>query len=74
MLDASSIKTGRIYVQIVQRRLGRVSVVYHHHYFFFQFLLFFFSEDSSIFFKLSSTFMRPVFTPVDFNISDVKYV
>ena len=39
-------------------------------------LFFIFSENSSIFLKLSSTFMRPspVFTPVYFSVSDVKYV
>ena len=69
---------------MIQRRLERVSVAYHHHYYFSLLLLlllllfffFFFLENSSIFLKLSSTFMgpSPVFTPVYFNVSDVKYV
>ena len=39
-------------------------------------IIIYFLENSSIFLKLSSTFMRPspVFTPVYFNVSDVKYV
>ena len=55
---------GRIYAQLAQRSLGRVShgVVY----------FFFFSENP--FSMLSSTFMRADFTPVEFNVSDVKYV
>ena len=50
-----------------------IIIIFHYYYFF---LFFFFLENSSIFLKLSSTFMRPspVFTPVYFNVSDVKYV
>ena len=36
-------------------------------------LLFFFPKTLS-FSLLSSTFMHPFFTPVDFNVSDAKYV
>ena len=36
-------------------------------------LLFFFQKTLS-FSLLSSTFMHPFFTPVDFNVSDAKYV
>ena len=67
-LNVSSIKTGchklgRIYVQIFQRRLGRVSVV--------DLILFF---QKCFFSMLSSTFVCPVFTPVvdDFNVSSIK--
>ena len=49
-------KLGRTYAQPVQKRLGRVSV----EGFFFLVKLFFA--------LLSSTFMRVVFTPVDFDV------
>jgi len=63
---AASMKTGcrklrSIYAQLVQRRLSEESVLY-----------IFFSENSA-FSILSSTFMRRVFTPIEFNISHVKY-
>ena len=50
-------KLGRTYAQPVQKRLGRVSV---EGFFFFLVKLFFV--------LLSSTFMRVVFTPVDFDV------
>ena len=37
-------------------------------------LLLFFFEKTLSFSLLSSTFMHPFFTPVDFNVSDAKYV
>ena len=37
-------------------------------------LLFFFFQKTLSFSLLSSTFMNPFFTPVDFNVSDAKYV
>ena len=48
-----------------------IIIIFHYYYYYYYFL-----ENSSIFLKLSSTFMRPspVFTPVYFNVSDVKYV
>ena len=49
-------KLGRTYAQPVQKRLGRVSVEG----------FFFFSK--TFFALLSSTFMRVVFTPVDFDV------
>ena len=50
-------KLGHTYAQPVQKRLGRVSV---EGFFFFLVKLFFA--------LLSSTFMRVVFTPVDFDV------
>ena len=35
---------------------------------------FFFQSTPGFLSMLSSTFMCPIFTPVDFNVSDVKYV
>ena len=62
-MKTGCLKLRSIYAQLVQRRLrGRIGVVY-----------FFFSENST-FSMLSSTFMRYVFTPIEFNISLVKYV
>ena len=66
---ASSIKTGHhklnwdiLMPNSSQKRLGRFSVVH-----FFQITLLFFS-------MLSCTFILPVFTPIYFNVSNVKYV
>ena len=55
-------KLGRIYAQPVEKRLGRVSVLY------------FFRKKFCYFPGLPSTFMRPIFAPVDLNVSDVKCV
>ena len=66
---ASSIKTGHhklnwdiLMPNSSQKRLGRFSVVH-----FFQLTLLFFS-------MLSSNFILPVFTPIYFKVSDIKYV
>ena len=55
-------KLERIYAQLVQKRPEIVSV------------LSFFLKNLGFFSLLSSAFMRPDFTPVDFNVSDVKCV
>ena len=62
-MKTGCLKLRSIYAQLVQRRLREESVLY----------TFFFSENSA-FSMLSSTFMRCVFAPIEFNISLVKYV
>ena len=52
---------GSFYVQMVQRRREESVLL----------LLFFFSRKLWFFSMLSSTFIRPVITPVDSNVSDV---
>ena len=64
---ASSIKTGHhklghFDAQLVPEKTWKIQCCT-----FFQITLLFFS-------MLSSTFILPVFTPIDFNVSDVKYV
>ena len=55
-------RLGRIYAQLVQKRPEIVS------------FLSFFRNMWGFFSPLSSAFMRPEFTPVDFNVSDVNCV
>ena len=53
-----------------------IIIIIFHYYYYYYYYYYYFLENSSIFLKLSSTFMgpSPVFTPVYFNVSDVKYV